>query len=122
MDCGVPFCHSGCPLGNLIPDWNELVHRNRWQEALVALHDTNNFPEFTGKTCPAPCEASCVLALGGAAVTIKDIEAAIVDRGWEMGWIVAGHRPVRPASPWQSSAAGPPGWPPPSSSAAPATP
>ena len=62
MDCGVPFCHSGCPLGNLIPDWNELVHRNRWQEALVALHDTNNFPEFTGKTCPAPCEASCVLA------------------------------------------------------------
>src|SRR5208337_2576103 len=89
MDCGVPFCHSGCPLGNLIPDWNELVHRNRWQEALVALHDTNNFPEFTGKTCPAPCEASCVLALSGAAVTIKDIEAAIVDRGWEMGWIVA---------------------------------
>ncbi|MGZ3415600.1 MAG: glutamate synthase subunit beta, partial [Isosphaeraceae bacterium] len=89
MDCGVPFCHSGCPLGNLIPDWNELVHRNRWQEALVALHDTNNFPEFTGKTCPAPCEASCVLALSSAAVTIKDIEAAIVDRGWEMGWIVA---------------------------------
>ena len=89
MDCGVPFCHSGCPLGNLIPDWNELVHRNRWQEALVALHDTNNFPEFTGKTCPAPCEASCVLALGSAAVTIKEIEAAIVDRGWEMGWIVA---------------------------------
>ena len=89
MDCGVPFCHSGCPLGNSIPDWNELVHRNRWQEALVALHDTNNFPEFTGKTCPAPCEAACVLAQNGAAVTIKEIEAAIVDRGWEMGWIVA---------------------------------
>jgi len=88
MDCGVPFCHGGCPLGNAIPDWNELVHRNRWQEALHALHDTNNFPEFTGKTCPAPCESSCVLALGGAAVTIKDIELAIVDRGWEMGWIV----------------------------------
>ena len=88
MDCGVPFCHTGCPLGNLIPDWNELVHRNRWHEALRALHDTNNFPEFTGKTCPAPCEASCVLALSGAAVTIKNIEAAIVDKGWEMGWIV----------------------------------
>ena len=88
MDCGVPFCHMGCPLGNLIPDWNELVHRNRWHEALRVLHDTNNFPEFTGKTCPAPCEPSCVLALSGAAVTIKNIEAAIVDKGWEMGWIV----------------------------------
>ena len=88
MDCGIPFCHTGCPLGNLIPDWNDLVHRNRWQEALKALHDTNNFPEFTGKTCPAPCEASCVLALNGAAVTIKNIECSIVDRGWEEGWIV----------------------------------
>jgi glutamate synthase (NADPH/NADH) small chain len=87
MDCGVPFCHTGCPLGNLIPDWNELVHRNRWEEALRALHDTNNFPEFTGKTCPAPCESACVLALNGTAVTIKNIEAAIVDKGWEMGWI-----------------------------------
>jgi len=88
MDCGIPFCHTGCPLGNRIPDWNDLVHRNRWEEALAALHDTNNFPEFTGKTCPAPCEASCVLALNGTAVTIKMIEQAIVDRGWEMGWIV----------------------------------
>jgi glutamate synthase (NADPH/NADH) small chain len=87
MDCGVPFCHTGCPLGNRIPDWNDLVHRNRWKEALAALHDTNNFPEFTGKTCPAPCEASCVLALNGTAVTIKTIEQAIVDRGWEEGWI-----------------------------------
>jgi glutamate synthase (NADPH/NADH) small chain len=87
MDCGIPFCHTGCPLGNRIPDWNDLVHRNRWQEALQALHDTNNFPEFTGKTCPAPCEAACVLALNGTAVTIKTIEQAIVDRGWEMGWI-----------------------------------
>ncbi len=87
MDCGVPFCHQGCPLGNLIPDWNELVYRNRWQEALNLLHSTNNFPEFTGKTCPAPCEASCVLALAGSAVTIKNIELAIVDKGWEMGWI-----------------------------------
>ena len=88
MDCGIPFCHTGCPLGNLIPDWNDLVHRNRWEEALRSLHDTNNFPEFTGKTCPAPCESACVLALNGAPVAIKTIEAAIVDRGWEMGWIV----------------------------------
>jgi glutamate synthase (NADPH/NADH) small chain len=88
MDCGIPFCHTGCPLGNRIPDWNDLVHRDRWKEALAALHDTNNFPEFTGKTCPAPCEAACVLALAGAPVTIKTIEQAIVDRGWEMGWIV----------------------------------
>lgn len=88
MDCGIPFCHTGCPLGNRIPDWNDLVHRNRWKEALAALHDTNNFPEFTGKTCPAPCEASCVLAIDGVAVAIKNIEQAIVDRGWEEGWIV----------------------------------
>lgn len=87
MDCGVPFCHTGCPLGNLIPDWNDLLHRNRWEEALRMLHSTNNFPEFTGKTCPAPCEASCVLALSGPAVTIKNIEVALVDKGWEMGWI-----------------------------------
>jgi glutamate synthase (NADPH) small chain len=87
MDCGVPFCHMGCPLGNLIPDWNDWVYRNRWEEALCALHSTNNFPEFTGKTCPAPCEASCVLALAGSAVTIKNIEIAIVDKGWEMNWI-----------------------------------
>ena len=93
MDCGIPFCHTGCPLGNLIPDWNDLVHRNRWEEALTALHDTNNFPEFTGKTCPAPCESACVLALSGAAVQIKTIECAIVDKGWEMGWI----KPVPPA-------------------------
>lgn len=92
MDCGVPFCHTGCPLGNLIPDWNDLVHRNRWEEALKELHSTNNFPEFTGKTCPAPCEASCVLAINTPAVTIKNIELAIVDKGWEMGWI----KPVRP--------------------------
>ncbi len=87
MDCGVPFCHTGCPLGNLIPDWNDLVHRNRWAEALRVLHATNNFPEFTGKTCPAPCESSCVLAINESPVTIKSIEAAIVEKGWEMGWI-----------------------------------
>ena len=87
MDCGIPFCHTGCPLGNRIPDWNDLVHRNRWEEALHTLHDTNNFPEFTGKTCPAPCESSCVLAISGAPVMIKTIEQAIVDKGWEMDWI-----------------------------------
>jgi glutamate synthase (NADPH) small chain len=89
MECGVPFCHSGCPLGNLIPDWNDLVYRDRFREALEQLHRTNNFPEFTGRLCPAPCEAACVLEIDeGNAVTIKQIELAIVDRGWEEGWIV----------------------------------
>ena len=88
MDCGVPTCMAGCPLGNLIPDWNDLVSRDRWHEALVQLHATNNFPEFTGYTCPAPCEPACVLARDGAAVSIKAIERAIVDMGWRKGWIV----------------------------------
>jgi glutamate synthase (NADPH/NADH) small chain len=89
MECGVPFCHSGCPLGNLIPDWNDLVYRDRFREALDQLHRTNNFPEFTGRLCPAPCEAACVLEIDeGNAVTIKQIERAIVDRGWVEGWIV----------------------------------
>jgi glutamate synthase (NADPH/NADH) small chain len=89
MECGVPFCHSGCPLGNLIPDWNDLVYRDRFREALDQLHRTNNFPEFTGRLCPAPCEAACVLEIEeGNAVTIKQIELAIVDRGWDEGWIV----------------------------------
>ncbi|MBV8479784.1 MAG: glutamate synthase subunit beta [Actinobacteria bacterium] len=88
MECGVPFCHSGCPLGNLIPDWNDLVYRDRFEEALEQLHRTNNFPEFTGRLCPAPCEAACVLEIEeGNAVTIKQIELAIVDRGWDEGWI-----------------------------------
>jgi glutamate synthase (NADPH) small chain len=88
MECGVPFCHSGCPLGNLIPDWNDLVYRDRFREALDQLHRTNNFPEFTGRLCPAPCEAACVLEIDeGNAVTIKQIERAIVDRGWDEGWI-----------------------------------
>src|SRR4051794_1015568 len=90
MECGVPFCHSGCPLGNLIPDWNDLVYRERFEEAIEQLHRTNNFPEFTGRLCPAPCEAACVLEIDeGNAVTIKQIELAIVDRAWEAGWIVA---------------------------------
>jgi glutamate synthase (NADPH/NADH) small chain len=89
MECGVPFCHSGCPLGNLIPDWNDLVYRDRWQEAIVELHRTNNFPEFTGRLCPAPCEAACVLEIDeGNAVSIKQIEVSIVNRAWDEGWIV----------------------------------
>ena len=87
MDCGIPFCHQGCPLGNLIPDWNDLVYRDRWQAAIDRLHATNNFPEFTGKLCPAPCEGSCVLGINDDPVTIKAIEAAIVDRAWNEGWI-----------------------------------
>ena len=89
MECGVPFCHNGCPLGNLIPDWNDLVYRDRWREAIVQLHATNNFPEFTGKLCPAPCEAACVLEIReGDAVSIKQIEVSIVNRAWDEGWIV----------------------------------
>jgi glutamate synthase (NADPH/NADH) small chain len=97
MDCGVPFCHtgtlisgmaSGCPVNNLIPEWNDLVYRGMWHEALERLHKTNNFPEFTGRVCPAPCEGSCVLGISTPPVTIKAVENAIVDRGWEQGWIV----------------------------------
>ncbi len=87
MDCGIPFCHDGCPVNNLIPDWNDLVRRDRWRPALEMLHSTNNFPEFTGRICPAPCEAACTLNIDDDAVTIKSIECAIVDRGWEEGWI-----------------------------------
>jgi glutamate synthase (NADPH/NADH) small chain len=98
MDCGVPFCHtgklisgmaSGCPINNLIPEWNDLVYRGLWREALERLQRTNNFPEFTGRVCPAPCEGSCVLGISSPPVTIKNIEAAIADRGWEEGWILA---------------------------------
>ena len=92
MDCGIPFCHQGCPLGNLIPDWNDLVYRDRWREAIDRLHATNNFPEFTGTLCPAPCEGSCVLGINDDAVTIKAVELAIIDRAFEEGWIV----PERP--------------------------
>jgi glutamate synthase (NADPH/NADH) small chain len=87
MDCGIPFCHQGCPVNNIIPEWNDLVYNNRWREALEVLHSTNNFPEFTGRVCPAPCEASCTLNLDDEPVTIKTIECAIVDRGWREGWI-----------------------------------
>ena len=87
MDCGIPFCHTGCPVNNLIPDWNDLVYRDQWETALRSLHSTNNFPEFTGRICPAPCEAACILNIDDAPVTIKTIECAIVDRGWQEGWI-----------------------------------
>ncbi|MCZ6793533.1 MAG: glutamate synthase, partial [Planctomycetota bacterium] len=89
MDCGVPFCQSatGCPVDNLIPEWNDLVYRGRWRDALERLHETNNFPEFTGRTCPAPCEGACVLAITDPAVTIKNIENAIIDRGFAEGWV-----------------------------------
>ncbi|NNM69730.1 MAG: glutamate synthase subunit beta [Gallionella sp.] len=93
MDCGIPFCMSGCPINNIIPDWNDLVYRGNWREALDVLHSTNNFPEFTGRVCPAPCEAACTLNINDDAVGIKSIEHAIIDKGWENGWVV----PLLPA-------------------------
>ncbi len=87
MDCGVPFCTTGCPLGNLIPDWNDLVHRDRWRDAIERLHRTNNFPEFTGLLCPAPCEAACVLAISDHAVTIKEVELEIINHAFDAGWV-----------------------------------
>jgi len=94
MDCGIPFCNNGCPLGNLIPDWNDLSYRGLWRDAIDRLHATNNFPEFTGRLCPAPCEAACVLGIHEPPVTIKRIEVEIIDRAWDEGWVV----PIRPAS------------------------
>ena len=87
MDCGIPFCNNGCPLGNLIPDWNDLVYRNNWQEAIERLHATNNFPEFTGRLCPAPCESACVLGINQDPVAIKQVEVEIIDRAWKEGWV-----------------------------------
>src|SRR5690606_30488000 len=83
----IPFCNNGCPVNNIIPDWNDLVYRNRWQEALAVLQSTNNFPEFTGRICPAPCEAACTLNIDNQPVGIKSIEHAIIDKGWEEGWV-----------------------------------
>lgn len=88
MDCGIPFCHSGCPLGNIIPDWNDLIYRDRWRDALDRLHATNNFPDFTGRLCPAPCEAACVLGINQDPVTIKQIEQSIIDRGFDFGFVL----------------------------------
>src|SRR3954452_18485294 len=87
MDCGIPFCNNGCPLANLIPDWNDLVYRDHWHDAIERLHATNNFPEFTGRLCPAPCEAACVLGINADPVTIKQVEVSIVDRAWDEGWV-----------------------------------
>lgn len=87
MDCGIPFCHSGCPVGNVIPDWNDLVYRDRWREAIDRLHATNNFPEFTGRLCPAPCEAACVLGINNDPVTIKQVEYEIIEHAWAAGWV-----------------------------------
>ncbi|MBO0731680.1 MAG: glutamate synthase subunit beta, partial [Acidimicrobiaceae bacterium] len=87
MDCGIPFCNDGCPLGNLIPDWNDLVYRDQWQAAIERLHATNNFPEFTGRLCPAPCEAACVLGINADPVTIKQVEVSIIDHAWSEGWV-----------------------------------
>ena len=94
MDCGIPFCHHGCPLGNLIPEWNDLVWREDWQQAAHRLHATNNFPEFTGRLCPAPCESACVLGINSDPVTIKQVEVEIIDRAWAEGWV----RPQPPAA------------------------
>ena len=93
MDCGIPFCNNGCPLGNLIPDWNDLVHRDHWRDAIDRLHATNNFPEFTGRLCPAPCESACVVGISDIPVAIKQVEVSIIDRAWDEGWIT----PQRPA-------------------------
>ena len=105
MDCGVPFCHNGCPLGNLIPDWNDLVYRDRFRDAIIQLHATNNFPEFTGRLCPAPCEAACVLEIReGDAVTIKQIENSIINRAWEEGWVLP--EPPRRETGWGAAVVG----------------
>ena len=94
MNCGIPYCHNGCPVNNIIPDWNHLVYEGDWKNALEVLHSTNNFPEFTGRICPAPCEASCTLNIDDNPVTIKTIECAIVDKAWEQGWL----KPELPAA------------------------
>ena len=107
MDCGVPFCHTGCPVNNLIPDWNDLVYRGRWKEAVRRLHATNNFPEFTGRICPAPCEAACVLGINQPPVSIKQIEKSIVERGLDEGWIHPEPPKLRTGKRLPSSAPGP---------------
>ncbi|MEO8977275.1 MAG: glutamate synthase, partial [Casimicrobiaceae bacterium] len=87
MDCGIPFCQTGCPVNNIIPDWNDLVYRQQWKAALATLHSTNNFPEFTGRICPAPCESACTLNINNNPVGIKSIEHFIIDKGWDEGWV-----------------------------------
>ena len=115
MDCGIPFCHTGCPLGNLIPEWNDLVWRHDWYEASERLHATNNFPEFTGRLCPAPCESACVLGINSDPVTIKQVEVEIIDRAWDEGWVQPEPPLVRTGRRSRSSAPARPAWPRPSS-------
>ena len=123
MNCGIPFCHDGCPLGNLIPEWNDLVHRGFWRDAIDRLHATNNFPEFTGRLCPAPCEGACVLGISQDPVTIKQVEVEIIDRAFDEGWVVpVAAGAASPASASPSSAPGRRVSPPLSSSPAPGTP
>jgi glutamate synthase (NADPH/NADH) small chain len=113
MDCGVPYCHgpTGCPVHNQIPDWNDLVYNGDWDNAIRNLHSTNNFPEFTGRICPAPCEEACTLNLEDAPVAIKTVEQAIADKAYELGWISCrSRRTRRPASAWRSSAPVRPAW------------
>ena len=121
MDCGIPFCHKGCPLGNIIPDWNDLVYRGRWRAAIERLHSTNNFPEFTGRVCPAPCEEACVLNINDDPVTIKQIEKQTIDHALKEGWVVAQSRRGAAARRSRSSAPARPAWPARSSWRAPAT-
>ncbi len=120
MNCGIPFCHNGCPVNNQIPDWNDLVYQEDWEEALRNLHSTNNFPEFTGRVCPAPCEAACTLNIEDTPVTIKSIECAIIDKGWEMGWVAPEPPKAKTGKSIGIVGSGPPASPPPSSSPAPA--
>ena len=116
MDCGIPFCHQGCPLGNLIPEWNDLVWRDDWDDAIERLHATNNFPEFTGRLCPAPCETACVLGINQDPVTIKNVEVAIIDKAWDAGCVrPAAARVALRQAPSRWSAPARPAWPPRSS-------
>ena len=103
MDCGIPFCHQGCPLGNLIPDWNDLVYRDRWEPAIERLHATNNFPEFTGRLVSAPCEGSCVLGINDDPVTIRYIEVSIIEKAFDEGWVRRSRRSCARARRWPSS-------------------
>ena len=121
MDCGIPFCQSGCPINNIIPDWNDLVYRKQWKTALDVLHSTNNFPEFTGRVCPAPCEAACTLNINNDPVGIKSIEHFIIDKGWEEGWVVAQPPLEKTGRRVAVVGSGPPGSPARSSSRAPGT-
>ena len=121
MDCGIPFCNNGCPLGNLIPDWNDLVYRDLWRDAIERLHATNNFPEFTGRLCPAPCEAACVLGINADPVTIKQVEVEIIDRAWAEGWVTPRPPSVLTGKRVAVIGSGPRVWPPRSSSPGPGT-